>query len=62
LLLGQSPAEEFSTLAHEVAHEIIHRDERRTSTLKCVRETEPEAVPFAVCRSIGVETGSVAQD
>jgi len=25
LLPGQSPAEEFSTLAHEIAHELLHR-------------------------------------
>jgi antirestriction protein ArdC len=29
LMPGQSPAEEFATLAHEVAHEMMHRDERR---------------------------------
>jgi len=28
---GQSPAEEFATLAHELAHEMMHRDERRNS-------------------------------
>ena len=34
LLPGQSPAEEFATLAHELAHEMMHRDERRSSTSK----------------------------
>src|SRR5712664_3346436 len=29
LLPGQSPAEEFSTLAHELAHELLHRGDRR---------------------------------
>jgi antirestriction protein ArdC len=62
LLPGQSPAEEFATLAHEVAHEMMHRDERRSSTTKRVRETEAEAVAFVVCSSIGLETGSAAQD
>lgn len=62
LLPGQSPAEEFSTLAHEVAHEMMHRDERRSSTTKRVRETEAEAVAFVVCSAIGLETGSAAQD
>src|SRR6202795_4064333 len=32
LLPGQSPAEELATLAHELAHEMMHRDERRNST------------------------------
>lgn len=62
LLPGQSPAEEFATLVHEVAHEKMHRDERRTSTSKRIRETEAEAVAFVVCHSIGLETGSAAQD
>jgi antirestriction protein ArdC len=62
VLPGQSPAEEFATLAHELAHELMHRDERRSSTTKCTRETEAEAVAFVVCSAIGLETGSAAQD
>ena len=62
LLPGQSPAEEFATLTHEVAHEMMHRDEHRSSTSKRVRETEAEAVAFVVCSAIGLETGSAAQD
>ena len=62
LLPGQSPAEEFATLAHELAHEMMHRDERRNSTSKRSRETEAEAVAFVVCHAIGLETGSAFQD
>jgi len=62
LLPDQAPAEEFATLAHEVAHELMHRDERRASTSKQSRETEAEAVAFVVCQAIGLETGSAAQD
>ena len=62
LLPGQSPAEEFATLAHELAHEMMHRDQRRRSTSKRIRETEAEAVAFVVCSAIGLETGSAAQD
>ena len=62
LLPGQSPAEEFATLAHELAHEMMHRDERRSSTSKRIRETEAEAVAFVVCHAIGLETGSASQD
>ena len=62
LLPGQSPAEEFATLAHEVAHELMHRGERRKSTSKRVRETEAEAVAFVVSSAIGLDTGSAAQD
>ena len=62
LLPGQAPAEEFATLAHELAHEMLHRDERRNGTSKSVRETEAEAVSFVVCSAIGLEAGTAAQD
>ena len=55
LLSGMQPAEEFSTLVHEMAHEMLHRGERRTLTTKQVRETEAEAVAFVVCQSIGLQ-------
>jgi antirestriction protein ArdC len=61
LLPGQSPAEEFATLAHELAHEMMHRTERRSAS-KCTRETEAEAVAFVICHAIGLETGSASQD
>jgi hypothetical protein len=62
LLSGMQPAEEFSTLAHEIAHEMLHRGDRRTLTTKQVRETEAEAVAFVVCQSIGLDTGSSSAD
>jgi N-terminal domain of anti-restriction factor ArdC len=55
LFPGQSPAEEFATLAHEVAHALLHQQERRSETTKCVRETEAEAVAFVLCESIGLQ-------
>ena len=62
LLPGQSPADEFSTLAHELAHELLHRGDRRGSTARRIRETEAEATAFVVCHAIGLETGSAASD
>ena len=62
LLPGQSPAEEFSTLVHELAHEVLHRGDRREQTSRKVRETEAEATAFVVCHAIGLETSSAAYD
>jgi hypothetical protein len=62
LLSGMQPAEEFSTLVHEIAHEMLHRGERRTVTTKQVRETEAEAVAFVVFQSVGLQNGTASQD
>lgn len=62
LLPGQPSAEEFSTLAHEIAHELLHRGDRRENTTKRVRETEAEATAFVVCNAVSLETGSAACD
>lgn len=62
LLPGQSPTETVATLVHEVAHEKLHRSNRRTITTKRIRETEAEAVAFVVCRAIGLETGTASAD
>jgi antirestriction protein ArdC len=58
LLPGQTKAEEFSVLVHEVAHERIHKSERRKATTKVVRETEAEAVAFVVSKAIGLNPKS----
>jgi len=62
LLSGMKPAEEFSTLVHEIAHEMLHRTERRSITTKTIRETEAEATAFVVCQAIGLATGTASQD
>jgi antirestriction protein ArdC len=60
LLPGQSPAEEYATLAHETAHSLLHFQERRAETTKRVRETEAEAVAFVVCEAIGLKAQNSA--
>jgi N-terminal domain of anti-restriction factor ArdC len=62
LLPGQTKAEEFSTLVHETAHEMLHKAERRTATTKTVRETEAEAVAFVVGKAVGLVNGSASAD
>jgi hypothetical protein len=55
LLPGMEPAVEFSVLAHEAGHLLLHFGERRRETTKRVRETEAEAVAFVVSQAIGLE-------
>jgi hypothetical protein len=62
LLPGQTKAEEFVTLVHETAHELLHKAERRTFTTATVRETEAEAVAFIVGQAIGLEMGNASSD
>jgi hypothetical protein len=62
VLPGLLPAEHFSVLVHELAHELIRKGERRKNTSQTVRETEAEAVAFVVCHSIGLDTNTAASD
>jgi hypothetical protein len=55
-------AEEFSTLVHELAHEKLHRTDRRVDTTRTIRETEAEGVAFVVCQAIGLDTNTAAAD
>jgi len=62
LLPGQSKAEEFVSLVHETAHELLHKAERRTMTTQTVRETEAEAIAFIVGQAVGLEMGNASSD
>ncbi len=59
---GLAPAEEFSVLTHELAHEMLHHGPEAPQLSKLVRETQAEAVAYVVCRGIGLETGTAAAD
>jgi antirestriction protein ArdC len=62
LLPRLTPAEEFSVLVHETAHELLHRGDRRATTTHTVRETEAEAVAFVVNSAVGLDTNSSSSD
>ena len=59
---GLTPAEEFSTLVHELAHERLHKGEARVGTSLRSRELEAEAVAFVVSQGIGVEARDASSD
>jgi hypothetical protein len=61
LLSGMWPAEEFSTLVDEIAREMLHRRDRRTLTMRQVRETDAEAVAFVVSQSVGRQNETASQ-
>ncbi len=46
----------------KLAHEMLHKAERRTATTKTVRETEAEAVAFVVGKAVGLVTGTASAD
>jgi hypothetical protein len=62
VLPGQSEAEEFSTLVHELAHEMLEHAKRRTTTTKVVREMEAESIAFVVGKAVGLNTGTASAD
>ena len=62
LLPNMDPAEEFSVLVHEYAHERLHGRAERLKGNKTVRETEAEAVAYAVCTAIGLQTNTASAD
>lgn len=52
-----SEAERATTLAHELAHHLLHRhDDAGETTTKATRETEAEGVAFAVFSYFGFDT------
>jgi antirestriction protein ArdC len=59
---GLTAAEEFSVLAHEAAHEVLHKNRENMPKDKKIRETEAEAVAFVVCHGIGLDVNSASSD
>ncbi len=61
ILSDLPPAEEFTTLVHELAHELLHWRDERPET-KTARETEAEAVAFVVGHAVGLDVLSASRD
>ena len=62
LKAGLPRAEAFSTLVHEVAHEMLHANRKDRPESKTVRETEAEAVAFIVCHALGLDINTASSD
>lgn len=56
------PAQEFSVLVHETAHERMHRDSDNPVKERRIKELEAEAVAFVVCNAIKLECGTSSSD
>ena len=52
---GRTRADQFKTLAHEVAHAILHGTDEHHS--RPVKEIEAESVAFVVSHALGLDTG-----
>jgi antirestriction protein ArdC len=57
-----APAEEFSTMVHELAHEMLHQDPANRPKDKTVREAEAEAVAYVVCQGVGLDANTASSD
>lgn len=56
------PAQTFAVLAHELAHELLHKPGDQPRPSKTVRETEAEAVAYAVCQAFGIDSTKSSSD
>lgn len=61
VLAGLEAASQFTVLAHEFAHELLHHDEDRPGS-RDTRELEAEAVAFVVGHAIGLDVTDAARD
>lgn len=59
---GLTVAETFSVLVHELAHEMLHKDEDNKLKNKKIKETEAEAVAFVVCHGTGLDVNTAGSD
>ena len=56
--VGLQPAQAVKTLAHELAHAILHSEADCTGPTKAVAELEAESVAFVVCDDLGLDSSA----
>lgn len=61
VVMGLQPASELMVLAHEYAHELLHRSDDRPAS-RDTRELEAEAVAFVVGQAIGLDVADASRD
>jgi hypothetical protein len=57
-----APADAFSVLVHEAAHEMLHQEPSNRPKERTVREAEAEAVAYVVCQGIGLDVNTASSD
>ncbi|MEZ6117144.1 MAG: hypothetical protein R3C28_11300 [Pirellulaceae bacterium] len=57
-----TPAEEFSTLVHEIAHELLHFSDEGKQISRSVAETEAEAVAYVVSTAARLDSEQASSD
>ena len=62
IICGSIDLRHFAVFLDEIAHELLHRDDRRKETTHTIRETEAEAVAFVVCSAIGLDANRLSSD
>lgn len=62
LLAGKPDAEQVAVLTHELAHELLHKQDRKDTGGKDRRELEAEAVAFIVGNAIGLDMSTASAD
>ncbi len=60
---GMRPAEEFSVLVHELAHELLHHQgDAQPLVDRSTREIQAEAVSYVVSEAVGLDTNTASTD
>lgn len=62
LLTGKPDAEQTTVLTHELAHELLHKQDRKNVGTKDRRELEAEAVAFIVGTAVGLDMNTASAD